>query len=112
MERQMRRLSVDVGLAPALLPAADVYETAGEFVIELEVPGYEEKELGIEVTDHTVAADDASAAWLRLHAPGWRACGTVTTISGSISAKVGCQAENRRRRSPARRPRTAPPRLE
>jgi HSP20 family protein len=44
----------DVGFAPALLPAADVYETADEFVIELEVPGYEEKELGIEVSDHTV----------------------------------------------------------
>jgi HSP20 family protein len=54
MERRMRRLFEDVGLAPALLPAADVYETAEEFVIELEVPGYEEQELGIEVSDHTV----------------------------------------------------------
>jgi HSP20 family protein len=53
-ERQMRRLFGDVGLAPALLPAADVYETIDEFVIELEVPGYEERELGIEVSDHTV----------------------------------------------------------
>ncbi len=26
-----------------LLPAADVYETVDEFVVELEVPGYEEK---------------------------------------------------------------------
>jgi HSP20 family protein len=54
MERRMRRMLEEVGFAPALLPAADVYETAGEFVIELEVPGYEESELGIEVSDHTV----------------------------------------------------------
>jgi HSP20 family protein len=54
MERRMRRLLEDVGFAPALLPAADVYETADECVIELEVPGFEEKELGIEVSDHTV----------------------------------------------------------
>ena len=47
MERRMRRMLEDVGFAPALLPAADVYETADEFVIELELPGYEEKELGI-----------------------------------------------------------------
>ena len=54
MERRMRRAFEEIGFAPLLLPAADVYETTDEFVIELEVPGYEEKELGIEVTDHTV----------------------------------------------------------
>jgi HSP20 family protein len=54
MERRMRRMLEEVGFAPALLPAADVYETTGEFVIELEVPGYERDELGIEVSDHTV----------------------------------------------------------
>jgi HSP20 family protein len=59
MERRMRRLFEDVGLAPALLPAADVYETADEFVIELEVPGYEEKELGMEVSDHTLSVTGA-----------------------------------------------------
>ena len=53
MERRIRRMLGDFGFAPAL-PAADVYETADEFVVELEVPGYEEKELGIEVSDHTV----------------------------------------------------------
>jgi HSP20 family protein len=31
-----------------------VYETPDEFVVELEVPGFEEKELGLEVTDHTL----------------------------------------------------------
>jgi HSP20 family protein len=44
----------DFGFAPALLPPADVYETKDEFVVEFEVPGFEEKELGIEVTDHTL----------------------------------------------------------
>jgi HSP20 family protein len=55
MERRMRHLLDDVGFAPAPLPAVDVYETEDEFVLELEVPGYEEKELKIEAFDHTVA---------------------------------------------------------
>jgi HSP20 family protein len=55
MERRMRRVLDDVGFAPALLPAVDVYETEDEFVLELEVPGYEEKELTVEAFDNTVA---------------------------------------------------------
>ena len=55
MERRMRRAFEVLGFAPVLLPAADVYETGDEFVVELEVPGYEEKELGIEVFDHVVS---------------------------------------------------------
>jgi HSP20 family protein len=54
MERRMRRMLEGIGLAPALLPAADVVETPGEFVLELDVPGYEEKELEIEISDHTL----------------------------------------------------------
>jgi len=54
MERRMRRVFEHAGFAPPLLPAADVYETADEFVVELEVPGYAEKELDIEVSDHTL----------------------------------------------------------
>jgi HSP20 family protein len=54
MERRMRRMFEGLGLAPGLMPATDVYETEKEFVVELEVPGYEEKELGIEVFDHTL----------------------------------------------------------
>ena len=59
MERRMRRLFEEAGFAPTLLPAADIYETDDEFVVELEVPGFEEKELGIEVSDHqlTVKGD-------------------------------------------------------
>jgi len=37
-----------------MLPAADVYETPSELVLELEVPGFEEKQLGIKVSDHTL----------------------------------------------------------
>ena len=52
MERRMRRMLEDVGFGPITMPAADVYETPDEFVFELEVPGFDEKELGLEVTDH------------------------------------------------------------
>ncbi len=55
MERRMRRMFEDLGVAPALAPAADVYETDDEFVVELEVPGFDEKELAIEVTDHVLS---------------------------------------------------------
>ena len=55
MERRMRRLFEEIGVAPVLGPAADIYETDDEFVVELEVPGYEEKELSIEISDHTLA---------------------------------------------------------
>jgi HSP20 family protein len=51
-ERRMRRMLEDWGVAPAPLPAADVYETEKELVVELDVPGYEEKELSLQVTDH------------------------------------------------------------
>lgn len=54
MERQLRRFFGDFGLAPGFIPAADFYETDEEFVIELEVPGYAEKELGVETFDHTL----------------------------------------------------------
>ena len=54
MEQGMRRIFDRFGLMPAVLPAADLYETTNEFVVELEVPGFEEKELEVEVTDHTL----------------------------------------------------------
>ena len=49
MERRLRRM-----FDGPLAPAADVYETPEEFVVELEVPGYEEQELGLEVSDHVL----------------------------------------------------------
>jgi HSP20 family protein len=54
MERRMRRMLDEIGVAPPPLPAVDLYEAETEYVVELEVPGFEEKELGIEVTDHTL----------------------------------------------------------
>jgi HSP20 family protein len=54
VERRLRRMLEDVGFAPPVPPAADVYETADEVVVELEVPGFAESELAVEVSDHTV----------------------------------------------------------
>jgi HSP20 family protein len=54
LERWMWPTRAESGQGPALVPAADVYETADEFVVELEVPGYEERELEIDVLDHTL----------------------------------------------------------
>ena len=54
MERRMRRFFDDVGINAAPLPAADVYETEGEYVLELEVPGFDKKELAGETSDHTL----------------------------------------------------------
>ena len=53
-ERRTRRLFDEMGFAHTVIPAADVYERKGEYVYELEVPGFEEKELDIEVTDHVL----------------------------------------------------------
>jgi len=55
MDRRMRRFFGDLGLVQPVLPAADIYETDGELVVELEVPGYDEKELEIGITDHTLS---------------------------------------------------------
>ena len=38
-----------------MMPAADVYERNGEFFYELEIPGFEEKDLTIEISDHVLA---------------------------------------------------------
>jgi HSP20 family protein len=53
-DRRMRRMLDEFGIAPAAIPAADVYETAKEFTFELEVPGFEEKELSVQVSNHTL----------------------------------------------------------
>lgn len=57
VERRLRRMIETgpfTGLIPGFVPAADVYETPTEFVVELEVPGYAEPELALEVSDHTL----------------------------------------------------------
>jgi HSP20 family protein len=62
MERRMRRLFEGIGTAQALAPAADLYELDDEYVVELDVPGYEEKELSLEVSDHTLAIKGSRVA--------------------------------------------------
>jgi HSP20 family protein len=52
MEQRLRRLLPPIP-AP-VTPAADIFETNDEFVFELEVPGYEEKELDVELSDHVL----------------------------------------------------------
>jgi HSP20 family protein len=54
MERRMRRALDELGLVPTTLPVTDVYETEKEYVFEVEAPGFEEKELTVEVTDHAL----------------------------------------------------------
>jgi HSP20 family protein len=54
IERRMHRLLEDFGVAPAPLPRADMYETDAELVVELDVPGFDEKELALEVSDSTL----------------------------------------------------------
>ena len=53
-ERRARRLFEELGVAPTAAPSADIYESEEELVVELEVPGFGEKELSVEVTDHTL----------------------------------------------------------
>jgi HSP20 family protein len=53
-DRRLRRMFGGLGLLPTLTPAADIYEADDEFLVELEVPGFDEKELEIEVSDHTL----------------------------------------------------------
>jgi HSP20 family protein len=57
MERRMRRMLDEfgpVGFAGASMPAADIYEEDDAYVVEVEVPGFDEGDLDIEVTDHTL----------------------------------------------------------
>ena len=55
VERRVRHLFEQAGLAPTPLPAADVYETSDEYIVAVDVPGYEEQELAVELSDHTLA---------------------------------------------------------
>ena len=52
VERRMRRMLEDFGVASARLPASDVMETEKELVVKLDAPGFDEKELSLEVSDH------------------------------------------------------------
>jgi HSP20 family protein len=74
MERRMRRFFDELGFVPAPMPAADIYETDDEYVVELEVPGYAQKDLDIALSDHTLVvkgaletAKDETDKTFRLH---------------------------------------------
>ena len=54
MERRVRRLFEDRGLFAFEAPATDVYETDTDYVVELEVPGFDRSELVVELSDHTL----------------------------------------------------------
>jgi HSP20 family protein len=51
---RMRRLRGDLRVAPPLAPAADVYETNGELIVELDVPGVDETQFEVEVFEQTL----------------------------------------------------------
>ncbi len=54
VERRMRRFFEELGVTPAVTPAADVYDTGGELVVELDVPGFDDKDITVTVVDHTL----------------------------------------------------------
>jgi HSP20 family protein len=76
METRMRRMLSDLSwpFTTPVTPAADVYESSTELVVELEVPGYSEQELDLELTDHMLVVKgkreeetEATEKTLRLH---------------------------------------------
>ena len=54
VERRMRRMLEDFGVASARLPASDVMETETELIVKLDAPGFDENELSLEVSDHAL----------------------------------------------------------
>ena len=54
VERPLRRMLDVLELATPSLPAADIYETEDEYVVELEAPGFDEKEIEVEISDHSL----------------------------------------------------------
>jgi HSP20 family protein len=55
VDRRMRQMLEDFGVTGARLPTSDVMETPEELVVKLDVPGFDEKDLTLEVSDHKLA---------------------------------------------------------
>jgi len=55
MERRMRRMLEDFGVAGGRLPTSDVLETEAELIVKLDATGFDEKDLSLEVSDQTLA---------------------------------------------------------
>jgi HSP20 family protein len=61
IERRMRRLFPELVVSPTFLPAATIDDTAERLTIELEVPGFAETELEIELRERTLTIKGARA---------------------------------------------------
>jgi HSP20 family protein len=59
IEQRMRRLFPGLVVAPGFVPAVEIDETEEQIVIELEVPGFDESELAVEVIDLTLIVKGA-----------------------------------------------------
>jgi HSP20 family protein len=55
VDRRMRQMFEDLGVTGTRLPTSDVMETPKELIVKLDVPGFDEKQLSLEVSDHTLA---------------------------------------------------------
>jgi HSP20 family protein len=55
VDRRMRRMLEDFGVAGPRLPTSDVLETETELIVKLDAPGFAENDLSLEVSDHTLA---------------------------------------------------------
>ncbi len=62
VERRLRRFFEDLGVAPSVTPAADVYDTGSELVVELDVPGFDDKDLTVAVVDSTLTVSGTRAS--------------------------------------------------
>jgi HSP20 family protein len=54
VDHRIRRMFEELGLLTSIAPATNVYETRDAVVFEVDVPGFDEKELQVEVLDHTL----------------------------------------------------------
>ena len=74
LDERIRHAFPGLGVASTVLPAADVFETGDEIVVELDVPGYAQKELKIEASEHRLTvtgererASESKERKLRVH---------------------------------------------
>ena len=98
LDRELSWMLKPLPFGLGLTPAADIYESGDEIVVELEVPGYEQEELNVEVSDHTLAisghrekkAEDAPRLHERVEANFERRFALpVNTDTGHMAATFG-----------------------
>jgi HSP20 family protein len=61
IEQRMRRLFPGLVVTPGFVPAVEIDETDEQIVIALEVPGFDESELAVEVIDLTLIVKGSRA---------------------------------------------------